>query len=100
METAHELTNPMNDEQAIDWRTKGGQAKSAKKKRACRKNARLPRPGRKAFNAAVRDVLANASRPLSNEERGYMIDGIKIKYSVDETRAALILDTAIKRQTK
>lgn len=51
----------MNDEEAKrhqEISRSGGQATSWKKKRAARRNAKKPRPGRKAFNAAVRACVA------------------------------------------
>jgi hypothetical protein len=79
-----------------DWRAKGGKATSKKKTRACRRNAKQPRPGRSEFNRMVRDTVATPN--LAAMPRSYMIDGLRIQFGIEYERAAKILDAAIKRQ--
>lgn len=81
-----------------DWRTKGGQATSTKKTRACRRNAKKPRPRRSEFNRMVREVVNTPGQKLADVPRGYMIDGLKIKFGITDERAGMVLDAALKRQ--
>lgn len=82
----------------IDWRTKGGQATSRKKTKACRQNAKQPRPGRTEFNRLV-NYMATTYSNLAERNRQALIEELTVgDTTVSPERAAKILDSAIKRQ--
>lgn len=88
---------------------KGGQATSAKKKSAARKNARQPRPARSVFNTAVRFALEwirereaiHCQIPLrdwfNTNVESILLQQLRDKYHFDALRAENVLATAKKR---
>lgn len=83
-----------------DWRTQAGKASSKKKTRACRRNAKQPRPGRTVFNLAVREARSwiKGVATFDDHSRRMLQIELSKSYALSLKRIRIVIDTALKQQ--